>query len=199
MLREGVARSVRDRPDLVLVGEAGSGRQALELVRDERPDVALLDMRMPDIDGLTVLRTLGAEGSPTRVVFLSAFADGPTVYAALEAGAAGFLTKDADRQSICDALVAASRGETMLSPELQNELAAQIFARARAETGRALTARELEVLRLAARGRTGPEIARELFVSPTTVKSHLQNAYEKLGVSDRAAAVAEAMRRGLVE
>lgn len=133
------------------------------------------------------------------MVFLSAFADSPTVYAALAAGAAGFLTKDADRQAICDALVAAARGDTVLSSELQAGVASQIRARAQAEAGPVLTPRELEVLQLAAGGRSAPAIARQLVVSPTTVRSHLQNVYEKLGVSDRAAAVAEAMRRGLLE
>jgi two-component system, NarL family, nitrate/nitrite response regulator NarL len=199
MLREGVARSVRDRPDLTLVGEADTGHRALELIRSERPDVALLDVRMPELDGLGVLRALTADESATRVVFLSAFADGPTVYSALAGGAAGFLTKDTDRQTICDALSAAARGETVLSPGLQTGVADQIRARARADTGMTLTNRELEVLRLAAGGRSGPQIAQILVIAPTTVKSHLQNAYEKLGVSDRVAAVAEAMRRGLLK
>jgi two-component system, NarL family, nitrate/nitrite response regulator NarL len=199
MLREGVARSVRDHPDLLLVGEADNGHDALALIRAEQPDVALLDMRMPEFDGMDTLRALIADGSPTRVIFLSAFADGPTVYAALAAGAAGFLAKDADRRTICEALVAAAHGETVLAPELQAGVAFEIRARACAEAGPKLTARELEVLGLAAGGRNGPDIARLLVVSPTTVKSHLQNAYQKLGVSDRAAAVAEAMRRGLLD
>ncbi len=197
--RDGITRAVRDRPDLELVGEAGGGREALELIAEEAPDVALLDFRMPDLDGQAVLHALVRDRSPARVVFLSANTEPAIVFAALAAGATGYLSKDADRSAICDAVAAASRGETVLSPDLQTGLAGQIRLHAAQGDRVVLSPRELEVLALTAQGRSAPEIASQLFLAPTTVKSHLQNLYEKLGVSDRAAAVAEAMRRGLLE
>jgi two-component system nitrate/nitrite response regulator NarL len=198
VFRDGIVRAIRDRPELELAGVAEDGRSALDAVLRLAPDVALLDVRMPGLDGPQVLRALKREGSASRVLFLSAFTDAPLVYDALEAGAAGFVAKDAERAEICEAVERVARGETVLSPGLQSGLVAQIRLRAQDDRP-VLTAREAEVLHLLAQGRSAPAIARELVLSPTTVKTHLGHLYEKLGVSDRAAAVAEAMRRGLIE
>jgi two-component system nitrate/nitrite response regulator NarL len=197
--RDGVVEAISGRPDLELAGSCGDGRAALEQIRDLRPDVALLDLKMPELTGIEVLSALERDGLSTRVVLLSAYHDGALVYEAVAAGAAGYLTKDAGRQAICDALAAAARGETVFSPQLQSALADQVRQRRSTETGPQLTPREREILRLTAEGATARQIAERLFLSPTTVKTHLGNVYEKLGVSDRAAAVAEAMRRGLLE
>lgn len=197
--RDGITRAIRERPDLELVGEAGGGREALELIAAQTPDVALLDFRMPDLDGQAVLSALVRDRSPVRVVFLSANTEPAIVFAALAAGATGYLSKDANRSAICDAIAAAARGETVLSPDLQTGLAGQIRLHAGQGDRIVLSPREREVLALTAQGRSAREIATQLFLAPTTVKTHLQNLYEKLGVSDRAAAVAEAMRRGLLE
>ncbi len=198
LFREAVVRAVRERPDFELVGEAADGREALELIRSLAPDVAVLDVKMPELDGLKVLNAVIRDGLATRVMLLSAFLDGPTAFDAVAGGAAAFLSKDADRRKITDAVAAVGRGETVLGPEVQAGLAGEIRARApRDRPG--LSAREQEILGHIADGRSAPEIAKLLYLSPATVKSHLGALYEKLGVSDRAAAVAEAMRRGLLE
>ena len=197
--REGIVRAVKERPDLELVGEAEDGRAALEAIRREQPDVALLDIRMPGLEGPQVLNAMRRDGVKTHVIFLSAFMESELAYETVAAGARGYLSKEAARQEICDAIVSVARGGTALAPEVQAGLAAQIQERERIDAAPRLTDREQEVLRLIADGLSAPEIGRQIHLSPTTVKSHLHKLYEKLGVSDRAAAVAEAMRRGLLE
>ena len=197
--REGIVRAIKERPDLELVGEAGDGREALERIRELRPDVAVIDVRMPELDGSDVLVALREEGLPTNVVFLSAFLDSKTVYDAVAAGASAYLSKEADSSEIVAAIEAAARGETILGPEVQTGLAEQIRLREESEARPRLSDREHEVLRLIAEGLSAPEIGERIHLSTATVKTHLQHLYEKLGVSERAAAVAEGMRRGLVE
>jgi two-component system nitrate/nitrite response regulator NarL len=198
MYREGLCRAIKERPDLELVGESADGRTALPEIRRLTPDVAVLDVRMPGLTGTEVLNAIARERIETRVVFLSAHVDSELVYRAVALGAAAYLSKEADRSTIFDAVVAVARGQTVLSPEIQSGLAAQIQLR-ETESRPVLSPREQEVLRLIAEGGSAPEIARQLHLSPSTVKTHLQSLYEKLGVSDRAAAVASAMRAGLLE
>jgi two-component system nitrate/nitrite response regulator NarL len=197
-VREGLLRAVGDRPALEVVGSAGNGREALEQIRQMQPDVALLDVKMPELDGIAVVRAVARDGLATRVVFLSAYVDSAVAYRALAEGAAGFLSKESSAKTVCDAIVAASRGETVLSPEVQSGIAEEIRMRAAPER-LTLSARENEVLVLIADGLSAPDIGRRLHLSPATVKGHLHSLYEKLGVKERAAAVAEAMRRGLLE
>jgi two-component system nitrate/nitrite response regulator NarL len=196
LYREGLTGAIQAREDLELLGEASDGNEALELIQREFPDVALLDVKM-EVDGTTVLRRLQSSGPHTRVVFLSAYLDSALIYSAIEVGASGFLSKRAERSAICDAVVAAARGEIVLSPEIQTALAGEI--RAHRRDGPVLTPREREVLALAAEGLSASGIGQRLFLSSSTVKTHLAHVYEKLGVSDRTAAVAEAFRQGLVE
>ncbi len=198
LFREAVCRAVRERPEFELVGEAADGRRALELIQELRPAVAVLDVKMPGLDGLKVLNALQRDEIATRVILLSAFLDGAMAFEAVAGGAAAFVSKDADRRRITDTIAAVSRGETVLGPEIQAGLAQEIRLRG-GTTRPGLSAREREILGHIAEGRSAPEIAKRLFLSPATVKSHLGALYEKLGVSDRAAAVAEAMRRGLLE
>jgi two-component system nitrate/nitrite response regulator NarL len=198
LYREAVAAAIRRAPGLELVAEESDGRRALDTARELVPDVALLDMRMPELDGMQVLNALVREGIRTRVIFLSAHADGTTVYAALGAGASGYLSKDALSATVCDAVMAVARGGTVLPPELQGGIAAEIRSRVTDERPR-LTPREQEVLKLIADGCSAPEMAKRLNLSQGTVKSHLHSLYQTLGVSDRAAAVAEAIRRKLLE
>jgi two-component system nitrate/nitrite response regulator NarL len=197
--REGIVRAVKERPDLELVGEAEDGRVALEEIKRTGPDVALLDIRMPGLEGPQVLNALQRDGFKTSVIFLSAFMEGELAYETVAAGARGYLSKESAREEICDAIVSVARGGTALAPEVQAGLAAQVQERERADRPPQLTAREFEVLQLISEGLSAPDIGRRIHLSPTTVKSHLHKLYEKLGVSDRAAAVAEAMRRGLLE
>jgi two-component system, NarL family, nitrate/nitrite response regulator NarL len=154
---------------------------------------------MPDLDGIEVLGAVERDGVATRVALLSAHVDSAFAYRAVAAGAKGYLSKQAARQEICDALVAIAGGGTAFAPEVQTGLATELHERGGAEQGPALTPRESEVLKLVAEGCSAPEIGHRIHLSPATVKSHLQAIYEKLGVSERAAAVAEAMRRGLLE
>lgn len=198
LFREAVTRMVGERPDLELVGEAPDGRTALALIRERIPDVAVVDLRMPELDGLAVCSAVHRDGLATRVVLLSAYLEGSVAFEAIAAGAAAFLSKDASRRRLAEVIAAVGRGETVLGEEIQANLAAEIRVRGHKDRP-VLSAREREVLERIAEGASAPAIARELHLSPATIKSHLGALYEKLGVSDRAAAVAEAMRRGLLE
>jgi len=197
--REGIVRAIKDRPELELVGEAGDGRQALDQVRRLGPEVAVLDIRMPGLDGTQVLAAMRREGLPTEVLFLSAFMEPELAYKTVAAGAKGYLSKESSRQEVCEAIVTIARGGTALAAQAQAGLAEQIQERERSGGPPQLTAREQEVLRLVSQGYSAPDIGKQIHLSTTTVKSHLHSLYEKLGVSDRAAAVAEAMRRGMLE
>lgn len=197
--REGIVRAVKERPDLELVGEAGDGRQALEEIRRLQPDIALLDIRMPGLDGTQVLAALRRDSVDTEVLFVSAFMEAELAYRTVADGAKGYLSKSAARTEICDAIATVARGGTAFAPEAQQGLAEEIQQRERAGRRPQLTKREREVLHLIAEGLSAPQIGKRIHLSPTTVKSHLHTLYEKLGVSDRAAAVAEGMRRGLLE
>ena len=197
LFREGVVRALALSGEVNVVGEADDGTQALELIKEHRPDVALLDFRMPGMDGAQVAAAVRSNELPTRVLLLSAHDESAIVYQALQQGAAGFLLKDSTRTEIVKAVLECAKGNDVVAPSLAGGLAAQI--RQRAETSApVLSAREREVLNRIARGQSIPAIAGELFVAPSTVKTHVQRLYEKLGVSDRAAAVAEAMRQGLL-
>jgi two-component system nitrate/nitrite response regulator NarL len=197
--REGIVCAINERPDLELVGDASSGREALETIRELKPAVAVLDMKMPDIDGLRMLNAIDRDGLPTRVVFVSAYVDSEIVRSGMGAGAKAYLSKASTRDEICDAIVAVAHGRTVLPPEIRAGLAGGIQVRSAHERQPLLTPREQEVLKLTADGLSAPDIGRRLYLSPSTVKTHLQHLYEKLGVSDRAAAVATAMRGGLLE
>jgi two-component system, NarL family, nitrate/nitrite response regulator NarL len=193
-----IAHSVDLRPELELVGQAKTGREAIALALETRPDLAVLDMQMPDLDGLEVLKAFRREGLATRVLFVSGNLDAEVSYDLIEAGAAGVLDKGAMPDQIGDALVRIANGETVLAPAVQSALMRAVRER-RERTPTVLSPREGEVLRFLADGLSAPQIARELHLSPSTVKTHLQRLYERLEVSDRAAAVAEGMRRGLIE
>jgi two-component system nitrate/nitrite response regulator NarL len=196
--RDGVARGLTNSGRITVVGEAGDGREALEVIGRENPDVALVDYQMPELDGLAVVHAVVRDKLPTRVLLLSAITDSAIVFRALEEGAAGYLSKDARRAQIVDAVLSVAAGRTVVPPELAGALAGEIRLRAQ-PSGPVLSERENQVLQAFARGLSIPQTAKELFIGASTVKTHTQRLYEKLGVSDRAAAVAEAMRRGLLE
>jgi two-component system nitrate/nitrite response regulator NarL len=198
VFRDGLVRALRSRPEFEIVGEAGDGRAALSEIQRLRPSVALLDVKMPGLDGLQIAQALQRDEVPTRVVLVSAHAPSELIYRAISLGASAYLSKESSRDEICDTVAAVARGGTRLTPEVQGELVRQIQAHA-VDNRPALSPREREVLAFIAEGLSGPDIARRLHLSPATVKTHLQTLYEKLGVSDRAAAVARAMRLGLLE
>ena len=197
LYREAVVRAVRARPEFELIGQAADGRAALGAIRDSSPDIAVLDVEMPSLGGVDVVRAVNRDALGTRVVLLSAHLESDTVYAAVAEGVRAYLSKAWPAERICDALIAVARGEVILPEEIQAGLAAAIRSNAGPKVH--LTPREHDVLLGLAGGKSAPAIAAELHVSTATVKTHLKTLYEKLGVSDRAAAVAESMRRGLIE
>lgn len=196
--REGLARNWEGDPRITVSGVAADGVAALTVIREERPEVAIVDLRLPEIDGMQVLEVLTAEKAPTGILVLTAFMDSATVYRAFAKGAKGFLEKSASFAEITSAVLAIGAGGTVISPYAQEVLADEIRVRQLNEERPSLTGRELEILRLASDGYSAQRIADELHVSLATVKTHLQHVYEKLGVSDRASAVAQGIRRGLL-
>jgi len=198
LYRDALARAIGGRPELELVGQAGDGREALDAISASAPDVALIGSTLGGLSGEQVLNAVARDRLGTRVVMMAARPEPRQVYSALADGAAGYLTKDADARELCDAITAVARGGTVLSPELQAGVADEIRLRTPRERP-LMSARERETLMLIAEGLSAPDIARALHLSTATVKTHLRHIYEKLGVSERAAAVAEAMRRGLLE
>ncbi|MFE1226358.1 response regulator [Streptomyces sp. NPDC058759] len=196
--REGIARGLALSGQIEVVAEAATGREALTAIRAEKPAVAVVDYRLPDLDGIAVVHAVHRDDLPTRVIILSATTESSVVFRAIQEGAAGYLAKESRRADIVDAVMKVAKGLTVVPPELTGDLAAEIRMRAARDTP-VLTERERQVLHAFARGLSIPETARELVLGASTVKTHAQKLYEKLEVSDRAAAVAEAMRRGLLE
>jgi two-component system nitrate/nitrite response regulator NarL len=197
MFLEAVVEAIRARPEFEVVGSARNGRDAAAGVLELEPDVAVLDMRLRGLSGQEVLKLAIDRRSKTRFLFLSAHVESDVVFEALACGAAGYLSKEVDREAICSAVVAVAEGETVLSLDVQKHLAGAIRRRSSAER-EVLTPRERAVLALAAEGLSTSEIAARLSVASPTVKTHLQSIYTKLDVPDRTSAVASAMRRGLL-
>jgi two-component system nitrate/nitrite response regulator NarL len=198
MVRDALTDAIKRRPDFELLGSAGDGRAALEEIAKLTPDVALLDIHMPGLDGPNVLAAIVRDEIPTAVVFLTGTPESGDAYAQIAGGAAGYLDKSAPQGEVCDAVAAAARGEVTLGAIFEQDVLGEI--RHHGESPRPeLSAREREVLALVAEGLSAPAIGQRLIIEESTVKTHLRNIYEKLEVTERAAAVAEAMRRGLLE
>ncbi|MEA2392725.1 MAG: two-component system, NarL family, nitrate/nitrite response regulator NarL [Solirubrobacteraceae bacterium] len=195
--RAGLVDAIGERDELELLAACGGGREALAGILELQPDAALLDVRMRDFGGIEVLEELVRAHCETRVIFLSAFEDGDLVHRALTVGGAGYLSKETDRDEICDAVLAAVGGEVVVSHTLPGALVDYLRRQAEVKPP-ALGAREHEVMRLTAEGLSGPQIAVTLGIGSTTVKTHLQRVYRKLEVTDRAAMVAKALRQGLL-
>jgi two-component system, NarL family, nitrate/nitrite response regulator NarL len=198
LFRDGVVRALQNSGEIEIVAEADDGTSALEAIRLHKPQVALLDYRMPGMDGAEVAAAVTRDELPTRVLLISAHDDAAIVYHALEQGAAGFLPKESSRSEIVAAVLSCAKGRDVLPASMAAGLAGEIRKR-NEPSGPTLSAREREVLVMIAAGKTIPAIAGELYLAPSTIKTHVQRLYEKLGVNDRAAAVAEAMRRRLLE
>ncbi|GAA1632773.1 response regulator transcription factor [Nonomuraea maheshkhaliensis] len=193
VVRDGIRGMFTGDPGFEVLGEAGDGAQAVDLARVLDPDVILMDLRMPRMDGVAAIKELARLGVRARVLVLTTYDTDKDVLPAVEAGATGYLLKDTGRDELVRAVRAAARGEAVLSPSVATRLLGQVRAPADPLSGR-----ELEVLRLIADGATNREAAARLFISEATVKSHVLHIYAKLGVNDRAAAVAVAFRRGLL-
>ena len=194
VVRGGLVGWLAAQPDLAVVGEAGDGQEALARVAETTPDVVLMDLRMPRMDGVAAIERLAATHPGVRVLVLTTYDTDADIVRAVEAGASGYLLKDAPLPQLADAVRAAARGETVLAPPV----AARLVSRLRAPAPEAPTARELEVLAGVARGLTNAEIGRELFIGEATVKTHLLRVFAKLGVDDRTRAVLVAVERGLL-
>ena len=198
LFREGMVRVLKASGGIEVVGEAADGRTALDTIRELKPDVAVVDYKMPGLDGVALAHAVARDKLPTKVLLVSAFDDSSIVYEALSAGALGFMSKEAPPEQVVDAVRAIARGEEVVPPELARGLAGEVRKRAKGAM-MVLTPRELEMVRFIADGVSVPDISRRIHLSPATVRTHIQKLYEKLGVSDRGAAVAEAMRRRLLE
>jgi len=194
VVRDGLRGMFSGEPGFEVVGEAASGDEAVALVGTLAPDVVLMDLRMPGGDGVTATGRITRSGAGARVLVLTTYDTDSDVLPAIEAGATGYLLKDSRSDELFRAVRAAARGEAVLSPSVATRLLGSV----RRPAQEPLSTREQEVLELVARGATNREAARQLFVSEATVKTHLLHVYAKLGVNDRAAAVAEAFQRGLL-
>jgi DNA-binding NarL/FixJ family response regulator len=200
LVRTGLRLILAAEPDIEVVAEASDGGQAVERVAEHRPDVVLLDIRMPVVDGLEAARQMLAAGSPSRIVVLTTFDLDDYVYDALQAGASGFLLKDAPAAQLIAAVRAAAAGDAVLAPSVTRRLLADFASRRPARPAAALeklTDRESEVLQLMARGLSNGEIAHELYIGEGTVKTHVARVLAKLGVRDRVQAVVLAYQSGL--
>ena len=203
MVRAGFRSLLNEEPGLEVVGEAADGEQAVAAVRRFRPDVALMDIRMPNVDGLEATRRIVAAGLATRILILTTFDLDEYVYEGLRAGASGFLLKDASPEQLIAAIQVVAEGEAVLAPTVTRRVV-EAFARIPAADDAlraaldSLTAREREVLRLLARGRSNAEVARELIVSEATAKTHVRHVLSKLDLRDRVQAVVFAYESGLV-
>jgi DNA-binding NarL/FixJ family response regulator len=194
VVRGGLVAWLAAQPDLDVVGEAADGLEALAQVAATAPDVVLMDLRMPRMDGVTAIEKLAASHPGVRVLVLTTYDTDADIVRAVAAGATGYLLKDAPLPQLADAVRAAARGETVLAPPV----AARLVSRMRAPVVEEPTARELEVLAGVARGLTNAEIGRALFIGEATVKTHLLRVFAKLGVDDRTRAVMVAVERGLL-
>ncbi|HWD83205.1 MAG TPA: response regulator transcription factor [Kribbella sp.] len=197
VVRDGLVTLLKLLPGIDVVAAASDGREAVALVAEHDPDVLLVDLRMPTMDGVEATRLVRTDHPRTEVVVLTTYSDDESVLSALRAGARGFLTKDADAESIGRALEAAADGQSILDADVQRRLIEGTTAKPVPVTDSGLTPRELEVLRLIAEGLSNTEIARHLVVSEATVKTHINHLFAKANLRDRAQAVAYAYRLGL--
>jgi DNA-binding NarL/FixJ family response regulator len=202
LVREGLVNILRMTDGVEVVGGASDGAQPLELVAQLEPDIVLMDLRMPRVDGVEATRRIQEERPATKVIVLTTYADDRSIFDALQAGARGYLTKDAGPDELKRAIETVFAGHALLDPAVQSRLLERLGkpAPVTAQESRPdqLTPREVEVLRLIARGLSNAEIAKQLFVSEATVKTHINNIFSKTGVRDRAQAVTYAYRHGIV-
>jgi DNA-binding NarL/FixJ family response regulator len=194
VVRDGLRGMLDSQPDFSVAGEAANGREAVQKVEALNPDMVLLDLRMPVVDGVTALREIKIRFPQVQVLVLTTYDSDADILPAIEAGASGYLLKDSSREDLYSGIRAAARGETVLAPSI----AARLVDRIRAPAEEQLSSREIEVLQLVAEGESNTEIAKHLHISQATVKSHLVNIFGKLGVSDRTAAVTAALRKGIL-
>jgi DNA-binding NarL/FixJ family response regulator len=188
VVRHGLCTMLEIEDDIVVVGRASDGQEAVDQARETSPDIILMDVQMPNVDGLEAMRRIRAHDPEARVIVLTTYRDEDYIFPSLRAGARGYLLKDASREELAAAIRAVHRGESLLDPQIADQ----------AKSREGLTARELEVLELMAEQHSNAQIAEKLFVSENTVKTHVSNILAKLGCGDRAAAVLTAWKRHLI-
>ena len=194
VVREGLSGLVAGQPDFEVIGLAADGDSAVKLHGSLAPDVTLMDLRMPGLDGVGAIKAILAQQPSSRIIVLTTYDSDADILRAIEAGATGYLLKDTPREELFRAIRAAARGDSVLAPAV----AARLMTRMRAPAEESLSAREIEVLQLVAQGASNREIGKSLHISTATVKTHLIHIYGKLGVDDRLAAVTTALERGII-
>lgn len=194
VVRSGLQGMLSSQPDFEVAGEAQDGSEGVALVGKLRPDVVLMDLRMPEMDGVAAIDRIKTEHPETQVLVLTTYESDADILRAIEKGASGYLLKDAPREDLYAAIRAVSQGKSPLAPAV----AARLMGRLRGSADKALSNREIEVLELVARGTSNKQIGKELWISETTVKTHMLHVFEKLGVTDRTAAVTVALKRGII-
>ncbi len=191
VVREGLVSLVKRKSDMTVVAEASNGREAVDLWKEHRPDVTLLDLRMPELDGVGAIKEIREFDDGAHIIVLTTFDGDEDIYRAIKAGAKGYLLKDTAREALMESIRRVHAGETCIPPALAAKLADRV-------SGEALSAREIEVLQRIAAGKSNKEIGAELFISEGTVKTHVKSIFSKLDVVSRTEAVATATRRGLI-
>jgi two-component system NarL family response regulator len=192
VVRQGLAAMIEREQDMTVVAQVSNGREAVELYREHQPEITLMDLRMPEMDGVTAIATIRDEFPTARIIVLTTYDRDEDIFRALHAGAKGYLLKDAPREELLAAVRAVKAGRTHISPEI----GAKFIERS---SNPAVTAREVDVLRLIVAGKSNQEIASALFISESTVKTHVNHVLNKLDASDRAQAISIALKRGIVQ
>jgi DNA-binding NarL/FixJ family response regulator len=194
VVRAGLSGMLSGEPDFEVVGEAQNGKEAVTFVGELKPDVVLMDLRMPEMDGVTAIGHITSVHPDVHILVLTTYESDADILRAIETGATGYLLKDTPREELFGAIRTVAQGQSPLDPGV----AARLMQRVRNPEEEGLSTREIEVLELVARGTSNKEIAKQLWVSETTVKSHMLHIFDKLGVTDRTAAVTEALKRGII-
>ena len=194
VVRAGLSGMLSGEPDFEVVGEAQNGKEAVAFVGELKPDVVLMDLRMPEMDGVTAIEHIKSSYPDVHILVLTTYESDADILRAIETGATGYLLKDTPREELFGAIRTVAQGQSPLAPGV----AARLMQRVRDPEEEGLSTREIEVLELVAHGTSNKEIAKQLWVSETTVKSHMLHIFDKLGVTDRTAAVTEALKRGII-
>ncbi len=199
VVREGLFAMLSRQPDFKVVGEAKDGVEAVDMARRLKPDVVLMDLRMPEMDGVEAMRQIKSTDPDIKFIILTTYSDDEYIFSGIEAGARAYLLKDAPREELFKAIRAVYKGESLIQPVVASKLIDRFAELSRrAPSGEQLTERELEILQLMAKGAANKEISAQLSISESTVKTHISNIFQKLGVNDRTEAVTEALRRGII-
>jgi len=199
VVREGISAMLNRQPDIEVVGEAENGRECVEKTRELRPDIVLMDLRMPEMDGVEAMRQIAATNPEVRFIVLTTYDNDEYIFKGIEAGARAYLLKDSPREELFKAIRAVHRGESLIQPAVAGKVLDRFAELSRqVQAPEALSDREVDVVKLIAEGTANKEIAVSLHISESTVKTHIQTIFQKLGVSDRTGAVTQAIRKGII-